>query len=299
MSFPEHPGWLEISIEVHPNAREAVSAFLFNIGCEGIVTETFQEQLIKAYLPFQKNQEDIQRRIDLFLEDLKEVFPEIGSLRYTLSRIEDQDWDLLWRDFFQPEQVIDGLLITPEWEPAPSSFDGHVIRMDPGPAFGTGQHPSTRMCLRALEKVHPQGSWSMLDVGTGSGILSIYGAMLGADRITAIDIDPEAIRWAKRNIRLNDLSDKIELSLRPIEEWADSFFLITANLILSTILDITSHLSRVLIPEGWLILSGILKDQIEEVEKGIFKYGLHKKQVLLEEEWACLVLKKSVTNMGE
>jgi ribosomal protein L11 methyltransferase len=292
----EHPGWLEISICIHPVAYEALSAFLFDLGCKGVITEAFQDRTIKAYLPFHKDLEKIRVRIDLFFHHLKKLFPEIRSPRLSFKKIEDQDWSGSWRKFFRPQRVTQGLMVFPAWEPVPRTIDCQVIRIDPGPAFGTGQHPTTRMCLEAMEKVRFPGIWTMLDVGTGSGILAIYGAMLGADRVVAIDIDPEAISWAKKNIKLNDLSGEIELSSRPIKKWRNSFSLLAANLILGTILDIFPDFSRVLAPGGWLILSGILKEQVKEVEESFDEYGFHKDQILYQEEWACLIAKKMDDN---
>lgn len=293
----EHPQWLEISINIHPVAYEAVSAFLFDCGCKGVITEAFQDRTIKAYLPFHEDLEMIKNRIDPFLQHLKKIFPEIRSPRLSVKKIEDQDWGDSWKKFFRPQRVTQGLMVFPAWEPVPSSIDYQAIRIDPGPAFGTGQHPTTRMCLEAMEKVHFPGTWTMLDVGTGSGILAIYGAMLGANRVVAIDIDPEAINWAEKNIKLNDLSGEIELSSRPIKNQRDSFSLLVANLILGTILDILPDFSRILVPGGWLILSGILKEQVKEVEESLEEYGFHNDRILYQEEWACLVAKKMDDHM--
>jgi ribosomal protein L11 methyltransferase len=276
ISTSEHPGWIEISIHVHSVAHEGLSAFLFDLGCEGIVSEAMGDSTLQAYLPFQKDLEEVRSRTDLFLENLKEIFPEIRSFKLSLNRIEDQDWGLSWRRFFRPDRITPKLMVIPAWEPVPKNTKGRVIRIDPGLAFGTGQHPTTRMCLEGIEKLSFSGSWSMLDVGTGSGILAIYGAMLGAGRIAAIDIDPEAISWAKKNIELNGLIEGIELSSRPLEEWEDGFSIITANLI----------------PDGYLILSGILADQVKGVEEALAEYGFHENQVLFQEEWACIITRK-------
>jgi len=295
ISTPDCTGWLEVSIDVHPVAHEALSAFLFDLGCKGVVTKDFNDHTLKAYLPFRKNPEDIRTRLTLFLQALKEIFPEVKSQEPIFSKIEDQDWSRNWRKFFRPDRVTQRLLVLPAWEPVtPYMDDGQVIRIDPGPAFGTGQHPTTRMCLEAMENIPLPGSWTMLDVGTGSGILAIYGAKLGASRVAAIDLDPEAIRWAERNIKLNDVAVGMDLSSRPIEKWEENFFLITANLILSVILDLMPHFPPVLYSNGWLILSGILRDQVKEVEGGLAEYGFYKDQALYQEDWACLIARKKI-----
>jgi ribosomal protein L11 methyltransferase len=285
----EHPGWLEVSINIDPVAHEAISSFLFDLGCDGIVSESFNDTTIKAYLSFPVDLEEIRNRIDLFLDDLKEIFPGTASLSLRISRIENQDWDIGWRRFFKPDQVTQNLMIIPAWEPAMDSLTGHVIRIDPGPAFGTGKHPSTRMCVKAMEEAGFAGPWNMLDIGTGSGILAIYGAKLGAESITATDIDPEALRWAKRNIELNDLPIEIDLSSKVNSEPEGNFSLITANLILGTILDLSSHFQRLLAPGGRLILSGILREQEKDVEESLRKNGLVVHKSLYQEEWVCLI----------
>ena len=293
-----HKVWLEISILIHPVAREALCAFLFDLGCSGVISEDFRERTIKAYLPFQENIEEIRNRIDIFLLELQEIFPEVRSVRPNLKTVEDQDWGLTWRRFFKPEQVTRDLLILPAWEPEPASPCRHVIKIDPGPAFGTGQHATTRMCLAAMEKVPLPVSWSMLDVGTGSGILAIYGARLGAEKIVALNIDTEALRWAERNVELNGQTGSIDFSHRPLEQLKPSFFLLTANLILGEILNLLPHFSHHLNPGGWLIISGILREQVKEVESALQAFSFHDHDILYWEEWACIITRAFMKGSG-
>jgi ribosomal protein L11 methyltransferase len=226
------------------------------------------------------------------LHDLKDIFPDTGDHSLKLDRLEQQDWDTGWRKFFKPDRVSGRLLILPVWDETPITA-GHIIRIDPGPAFGTGHHPTTRMCLMALEEAALSGQWNMLDVGTGSGILAIYGAKLGASEIAAIDNDPEAVRWAERNIEINETPVPIRLSITPIEDINRQYDLVTANLILGTILELFDELTRVLAPNGLLILSGILREQVEDIEKKILENGLKTDRVLYMEEWACMIVRKT------
>jgi ribosomal protein L11 methyltransferase len=281
--------WVEITIDVHPIAHESVGAFLFELGCSGVVTQNFQNHSLKAYLPAERDPEDLRRRIDLFLEALKNIFSEIGSPKVAVNQLRDQDWSQTWRQFFRPEQVTRQLMILPAWELIPPSQGGHLIRVDPGPAFGTGQHPTTRMCLEAMEKVGKPQPWSMADVGTGSGILSIYAAKLGAAEIIGFDIDADAIRWAERNIDLNGLSGRISLTLQPIQRVERSFFLVVANLTLGTILELFPHLSRLTEPGGYLVLSGLLRDQASRASAQLDKHGLREENVFHRDEWTCVV----------
>ena len=280
-----------MTVDADPLIHEALSAFLFTLGCHGIAAENSHPASLKAYF-HSEELEEIQSRLALFLKTLEEIFPEAGSPKLTIGKIEDQDWGLAWRRFFRTDQITPGLVVVPAWEKAPLIEDTHVLRMDPGPAFGTGQHATTRMCLEMMETFPTAHSWRMLDVGTGSGILAIYGAILGAGTILALDTDPEALRWAKRNIALNQIPVPIHVSDTPVEEVKESFHLLVANLILHVIQGLVPHFSRLLEPRGWLILSGLLKDQVEGVRVAVREHGLEPKRVLYQKEWACLLATK-------
>ncbi|MBN2060794.1 MAG: 50S ribosomal protein L11 methyltransferase [Deltaproteobacteria bacterium] len=291
-SLPQHPGWIEISIELHPDGHEAVSSFLFDLGCEGIESGSPRNNSLKAFLSFQENLEQVRLSIERFLQELTIIFSYITTYGFSIRIIENRDWNTEWRKFFKPERVTRNLIITPEWEPVPETMDGHVIRIDPGPAFGTGKHSTTRMCLAAMEEVRFPKSWNMLDVGTGSGILAVYGIMLGASEVTAVDIDPEALRWARWNINLNKLPRKIFLTSEKVDYIEGSFFLITANIILGTIIKLLPILVKKLIPEGYLILSGLLSGEVMKVEGDLIRYGLKIEKIFRDEEWACMLVGK-------
>jgi ribosomal protein L11 methyltransferase len=284
--------WLEVCIDTDPAVHDALTSFLFDIGCNGVVSEDFNDHTLKAYLPFHENFEDLKIRIYAYLADLREIFPGTVPSRLLFNRIDDQDWGVRWREFFHPVEVSRQLLILPAWEPIPEQVPSYVIRIDPGPAFGTGQHATTKLCLRAIEKCRQQEAvpWTMLDVGTGSGILAIYGAKLGAERVLAIDIDSDAIDWAVQNISLNGGFDAIELSIEPIETVGSIFPLICANLILSEIVKLLPHLSRLLEPGGSLIVSGILVDQVDTVNDLLEENKLSCFETLYLEEWACMII---------
>jgi ribosomal protein L11 methyltransferase len=136
--------------------------------------------------------------------------------------------------------------------------------------------------------------WNMLDVGTGSGILAIYGSKLGASEVVAIDNDPEAVRWAGRNIEINEIPVTIDLSITPIENINKQYSVVTANLILGTILELFDQLTRVLAPNGLLILSGILREQVADVEKKVLENGLKTESVKQMEEWASILAKSGI-----
>jgi ribosomal protein L11 methyltransferase len=287
---PIHPGWLKLSIRTDPVLLEPLNAFLFEIGCTGTVSGEPDDQALVAYVERTAGLEVTRQRVESFLDELKGIFPEIERPELEISPIEQEDWNGKWKSFFKPREVTPDLLILPVWETEPDGYRKRIIRMDPGPAFGTGQHPTTSMCLRAMETIRKAGKWTMLDVGTGSGILAIYGAMLGASVVKAIDIDPEALRWAHQNISINRMEGSIDISPQVLEEIREVFDLVAANLILGTIEEEFHHLFRLTAPRGHIILSGILRDQEKRVQDICRGYNIKRLGHLHEQEWACLIL---------
>jgi len=285
--------WWELKIEADPQTHEAISAYLFDLGCTGVLTHDHDPGQLQAYLQADPKLVEQIEAIRKHLEKIPSLFPGARMPTLHVKHVESQNWSENWKRFFTPEAITDGLLIIPTWETPPSISSGKVILMDPGPAFGTGKHPTTKMCLRALERIEKRRSWDMLDVGTGSGILAIYGAMLGACRIVAIDIDLEALRWAKRNAELNKVENTIHFANIPLEKIKTRFSVVVANLIYDTICALDKHLIRVTSPNGDLVLSGLLKDQVDAVVQRFCCEGLEIREVDFMEEWATVLLVKT------
>jgi ribosomal protein L11 methyltransferase len=288
----DHPEWLEVFTEVHPVALEAVSAFLFDLGCHGVVLDEKGKPFLKAYLPMTERFEELRSRLEVFLGRLEDYFPEAAQFSLHFSRIKDEDWSLSWRRHFHVERITETLTVVPVWEPVPPAYEGLVIRMDPGPAFGTGAHPTTRMCLARIEQAQPAGAWTMLDVGTGSGILAIYAAKLGAQTVLGIDTDPEALRWARRNIELNYCSPSIELSSKSVGETDGVFSILVANLTRDALLQLLPDFRRLLDKNGTMILSGLLQEQVKEAKEPLRVLGFKEIQVATQAEWACITAKR-------
>ena len=284
--------WLEVSIGADPRLHEAIASYLFDLDCSGVAVSDERPWEIKAYLPAG---EDTVQRIELlnkYLQEIQTFFPQAEIPRLQSKSIEEQDWGETWKKFFRQERVTHLLTIVPAWERPSGPVTEKIILMDPGPAFGTGKHPSTRMCLRALENMAGERPWNMLDVGTGSGILAIYSAILGANRIVAIDIDPEALRWARRNAMLNKVQDKIIFSSTSLTELTEEYHVVAANIVYETILELKAELARVTCPGGTLILSGLLLDQSEKVKNEFCLEGLSVVDIKSVGEWAAVILNK-------
>lgn len=270
-------------------AHEALSAFLFELGCTGITFGDGPEDRLVAYFPWAVPPEELESKILSFTLGLTDIFPGLPRPQVSIGKLEHQDWGMAWRRFFHRAQVTPRLLVVPAWEEIPARIDGPVIRMDPGPAFGTGLHPTTQMCLEAMETTPVSAPWSFLDVGTGSGILSMYASLLGASRILAVDIDEEALRWAEHNLALNGLSGSIRLEARPVARIRERFFVVAANLIFQEIVALLEDLKRITEPNGWLVLSGILKEQEARLARRLDEAGLGLWRTLAREEWRCMI----------
>ncbi len=287
-----HHSWVEIDIDADPETHEAISGILFDLGCNGIVSQDQDPRRLRAYL---KATETTGLLIKLLKERLEQIpisFPGSRAPFLRARLIENQNWSEKWKQFFKPEKIMQHLTIIPAWETPPPQSTGTFILMDPGPAFGTGQHPTTKMCLMALAEVEKPDPWNMLDVGTGSGILAIYAALLGARPVVAIDIDTEALRWARRNAQLNNVEDQIVFSATPLCQLKERFSVVAANLIYDTIRTLTKELSWIAAPEGSLIVSGLLREQAGQVVADLEQEGLECIRTDTMKEWATAIFKK-------
>ncbi len=287
-SISHAPDWVRISISADLEAHEAAGAFLFDLGCEGVVEE---DREVYGYLPWNRSGEDLSLQLNALTARLNQFFPSEAPASAALSPVVEENWAENWRAFFKPERVSENLLISPAWIPVSDRETGHVILMDPGPAFGTGKHPTTRLCLREIERIFSEtGKASFLDVGTGSAILAVYAAKLGFRPVFGIDIDIEALDWAGRNIALNGLEREIMLSDSPIQAIQGRYTVVVANIILGEILKILPHLIDKTDDRGKAVISGILREQVAQVESQL-PPGLARSLVVhTEEEWACLTI---------
>jgi len=229
-------------------------------------------------------------------EQMAELFALYGYVpeKPAVTLLADQDWATSWQQYFKPFEIVPGLVIKPSWEPYQPEPGQHVIEMDPGMAFGTGQHASTRMAL-ALIKKSMQGARATLalDVGTGTGILAMAAALFGAERVVAIDNDPDAVRVAQENIEKNGLAEKIETSATPVERLQGAFQLVSANIVHDVLVEMAGTLATLTAPGGHLVLAGILSGEQEENIVGVYLgLGLQPLDRLYQEEWVALQFMK-------
>jgi ribosomal protein L11 methyltransferase len=228
--------------------------------------------------------------------DSNQALPDEGEIELTVSEIPDEDWSRTWKEHFKPLQVGRRFLVTPTWEAVHCGPERLIIRIDPGRAFGTGHHESTRLCLEWLESCREldpgSARRSLLDLGTGSGILAIGAALLGFSEVVGIDNDPEAVKVAEENIMLNGLSEKIRLLCATPEGVSGSFDVVISNIESKPLIRMSETIASKVRSEGLLALSGILIEQADEVVAEYEKRGLRPAGVKTAGEWVLLAFQK-------
>lgn len=227
-----------------------------------------------------------------YLIDIHRQLPQYPQASLELDEIENQDWHRKWKESFKPFRLSANIIVKPSWEEYSPSPDEKVIEIDPGMAFGTGLHASTRLATELMEShlnSNPSVPQNVLDVGTGTGILAIGAALLGCKKIAAIDNDPEAITAAVDNITANQLADIIEASTTDLAELTGPYEMILANIIHNTLVEMAPTLANLLASGGILILAGILSGaQAENIVKVYNDAGLTNIESRSSGEWSAL-----------
>jgi ribosomal protein L11 methyltransferase len=281
--------WLQLSVRTDPAAIDAVSNFLIERGSPGVVIKKSE---IQAYFVHSTEDALIRKDIKRFLRGLGRLYTQEPRLRWRL--LKDRDWNSSWHRFFKPQKVGDAFWVTPPWAASPTFRHRRVITIEPGMAFGTGTHATTRGCMEFIEKVAASfrgTGFNALDVGTGSGILAIALAKLGANRVWAVDTDPVALKVAGENLRCNSVRDKIQLSGSQVSRIRKSFPVVVANLTAETILDLAAALEKRVAPKGFLVLSGILNPKTKQVINQ-FTANFRVTRRKREKEWVTLLLRR-------
>lgn len=292
--------WLEVRLRAPGELAEAVAELFARYAPQGVVLEPEADRgrgtiIVRAFL--EASSAPISRKkIEEGLWHMGQIQPLPDA---EFEWIEDQDWLQSWKANYRPIPVGGRLLIHPPWMQSEDPERMPII-LDPGMAFGTGAHPSTRLTLMALEGVLQDGD-RLIDVGCGSGILSIAAARLGAAHCLGVDIDPRAIENARHNVDLNQVSGRVELRvgsladlLPPAQPEPITAEVVVANILAKVLLRLLDEgLAQLLGPGGTLILSGILDSQMPAMRMACRAAGLQEWRELAEGEWRALVLKKT------
>ena len=292
--------YIEICVCATAETEEGLSDFLFSEGALGLLTEDIPEQsadvLIRASFAGSVAVRPLIERIKRYQDSLAALgFPKaVGDVK--IRELPLQDWGHKWKENFKPLPVGRRLLIAPPWESVPFLNDRLVIWIDPAMAFGTGHHATTQMCLQSLERFMDQ--WVdtrrpvVLDVGTGTGILAIAAAALGAERVVAIDTDPEACDAARRNLVRCERRDRIEIIYGRIDTLNRNapFDLILANLDTRTLSSLFPPLAGRLTTTGHLVISGIPIQDEAAITSSLQSVRLHVIDRQEEADWLCLTM---------
>ena len=311
--------WLEVSVNTHSESVEVVSSILIELGSKGVSIEDPQdyyqltdEQLewlkvqqkdlyetdtviVKGYFQPSQWSKDSDVLLHEKLEEIKVYGLQTGPLSVQVKEVGEEDWANAWKQYYFPVRVTRFLTVVPSWVDYEKEQDDELlIELDPGLAFGTGTHPTTQLSLTALEQTI-RGNECVLDVGTGSGVLSIASKLLGASKVTAFDIDEMATRVAKENIALNPTIGEIEVYennlLVGVNQKSD---LIVANILAEILLQMPEDAYRNLNDDGSLILSGIIESKANEVKEAYEKAGFTLVERMTMREWNCFIMKKDV-----
>ena len=300
--------WLELAVKTHPEAIESVSELLSRYIPGGVAIEEPIELIdegqayrvlpgqpvqVHAYLPIDGKEEETRQRVVEGLWHLSTIGPQfVGDLQTRI--VNEEDWANAWKDYFHVTHIGRRLVIRPSWRAYLPKNDEVVLELDPGMAFGTGLHPTTRMCLEQVERYTRPGM-HVLDVGTGSGILALAAAKLGAASVYCIDNSSVAVESATANVAANALSDRITVALGILDEaeatrMAGQYDLVLANIIARVIGSIAPHLAQVLASGALLIASGIIEDRRHEAQQPLLDAGLTLVDTVSIDDWVTLIM---------
>ena len=302
--------WLELAVQTHPEAVESVSELLSSYSRDGVVIEepyelsddgqdyhilVGQPVQIHAYLPLDGTEKEKQKQIAQGLWHFASIGAHfVGELQ--TREVDEEDWANAWKEYYHVTHIGKRLVIRPSWREYTPKDDEVVLTLDPGMAFGTGVHPTTRLCLERVEKLVQPGI-RVLDVGTGSGILALAAAKLGAIHIEAIDNSSVAVESSKANAEMNDLQDQINVVLGVLDEaearrTAGQYDLVLVNIFAHIIGGIAPQLAQVLAPHGLLVASGIIEARRPDAEVPLLAAGLELIDELKIDDWLALTYRK-------
>jgi ribosomal protein L11 methyltransferase len=291
--------WIEVTLTVSPELSETCGAIIFEETGQGSYSEEILDQIqavppLKAYIPKDASFRDKLIQIKKRIASLHTFFPDHVPPLWDFRLVFDENWQENWKRFFRPLRICSKVIVCPTWESLEPQPGETILRMDPGQAFGTGEHTSTRLCLKAIEALAADGETRsflfsrVLDVGTGSGILALVAALFQAESVLAIDNDPLAVEAAGAHVLLNRLESIIRVELAVPEKISGSFSLILANLTLNDLLPLAPAFRKLLSPLGILVTSGVLASQARLLISPFMRNKLAFLGMDLEEEWACI-----------
>lgn len=284
--------FLKLSVNCHPALEEAICNFLFENGALGLEVEETEEGfgVIHGFFAGSKNIKAVRNRLEALVQDLQRVFPEIPKPEYEVALFPDRDWQEKWKRSFIPLKISPDLIVQPSWweSEEPLRSGGVILKIDPKTAFGTGHHPSTRLCLLALRGVVKRGD-KVLDYGCGSGILGIYAAKKGASEVLGIDNKPEAIDCAQENVVINEVAKTVKIRTHPRSVGRDYYDIAVANIDLATLTGLAARIAGAVKRGGLLLFSGLLSEESSSIRKVLRTVGARTLKTYQEGEWIAIL----------
>lgn len=305
--------WIEVKIVTSSEAVEPVSGIFYGLDVKGVAIEDPKDILereqgplswdfadinifeygkeaavVKGYFSLEDDIEDLVKYIEGKLNELREMNIDIGQGKVTAQTVYEEDWANNWKKYYKPTKIGKSIVIKPIWEDYSKSENEIVIEMDPGMAFGTGTHETTRMCIEAIEKYVTKDT-RVFDIGTGSGILAITAAKLGAKEVVGVDLDPVAVDSAKGNVAFNNLNNIKILEGNLMDVVEGSAEVVVANIIAEVIILLCEDVKKFLKSNGYFIASGIIKDRKEDVISKLEAVGFKIIEANTLGEWVCIV----------
>ncbi|WP_291652868.1 50S ribosomal protein L11 methyltransferase [Clostridium sp.] len=307
--------WIEVRVITKSEALEPVSGIFYGLDCKGVAIEDPNDILereqgpltwdfadinvlehkgkvavVKAYFSEEDNIDEILNYVNEKMIEIKELGIDTGLAKVESEKMFEEDWANTWKKYYKPTKVGEKIVVKPIWEEYDVQGEELVLELDPGMAFGTGTHETTRMCMQSLEKYVKEDS-TVFDVGCGSGILAIAAAKLGAKMAVGVDLDPVAVESAKENVGYNNL-DNIQILYGNLVEVIDGKAdIVVANIIAEVICILTEDVKRVLKDNGYFITSGIIHDRADMVTKKLEETGFEVVEINKDGEWNCIVAK--------
>lgn len=307
--------WIEVRVITKSEALEPVSGIFYSLDCKGVAIEDPEDILgreqgpltwdfadinvlehkgkfavVKAYFAEEDNIEEILGYVNEKLVELKEMGIDLGEAKVEHEKMYEEDWANTWKQYYKPSKVGEKIVVKPIWEEYEQKEGELVVNLDPGMAFGTGTHETTRMCIQALEKYVKEES-TVFDVGCGSGILAIAAAKLGSKLAVGVDLDPVAVESSIENVGYNNLNNIEILHGNLVEVIDGKSDIVVANILAEIICILTDDVKRVMKDGGVFITSGIIHDRVDMVCEKLEATGFEVIEKNRDGEWNCIVAK--------
>ena len=307
--------WIEVRVITKSEALEPVSGIFYSLDCKGVAIEDPEDILgreqgpltwdfadinvlehkgkvavVKAYFAEEDNIEEILGYVNEKLVELKEMGIDLGEAKVEHEKMYEEDWANTWKQYYKPSKVGEKIVVKPIWEEYEEKEGELVVNLDPGMAFGTGTHETTRMCIQALEKYVKEES-TVFDVGCGSGILATAAAKLGAKLAVGVDLDPVAVESSIENVGYNNLNNIEILHGNLVEVIDGKADIVVANILAEIICILTDDVKRVMKDGGVFITSGIIHDRVDMVCEKLEATGFEVIEKNRDGEWNCIVAK--------